>query len=605
MSLLQRLHSVSGKFSPQLARLADLGARLQVSGKPCLLLCWDLCGLHAALAEGGGAHTRGAQIRLLGQAFSGEGHLRAALAAVLEQLAAQGLAKPQQAILAARQVLPLVADLPVLPGKPRPRAQMRELVQAELEPALAEFGGLWTMGALMQARGHIDAAGRQRIVQEDEIRRQNRQSQLRFSEIALELGLLDRAAVDECLDQQAVLQHLESRFAAGWLGRMEERQPLWLACGVSERSHQEWREICDEAGLRLAATLPLAWLASADEPPPANSEHGRDASLPQVTLEIHLEEVIAICRRHGQVVAARSEGRVERALAADWLTRLIADWVGEPRLNLEIRALHADDDTAIAALADDLTLVTGHTCRVLGSGDSRAALWRNLLREGSSRTPGLPRLVDKEMRGSVWNNHDLRRLAVLAVVLLAVGGYETIQRQRLHHLETRMSERQQQEQARSLSAQQMAQVNQQLEHLGQSLDQTRRQLAPLLADRTRLDTLLSMQADLPELLYMLAQSIGNDAVLDEVHNDVTRASGATVHVRAWSPSYTGAQAFVSRVAAAVRNRAWGVAQTEINERAGRDGKRGHEIGFWLLPEEGELEPTAPADPAAARLEPTP
>ncbi len=585
MKLPQRLQVFADKLS--VTRLKALAAGLRAGRKPCLLLAWDVGGLHAALADGCTPDAR-----LLGQAFSGEGRLRAALAAVLEQLAAQGLARPRQVFLAARHVLPIVADLPVAPDKPRPRAQMRELVQADLEPALAEFGSLWSMGALMQARGLLDATERQRISQEEASRRQNRQSQLRFGEIALEIGLIEREGLDECLDLQAELQNLEASVAAGWLGRTEERQALWLVCGVGERVYREWREALAEAGLRLAAVLPLAWLASDNEASPAD---GHDSSLPRISLELQREEVVAVYRRHERVVAARSEGRVERKLGSDWLTRLIADWASEPRVALEIRALHGEDDALIAALAEDLALTTGHPCRARDSADSRAALWRNLLREGGSRTPGLPRLVDKALRGSPWNNADLRRLAALGVVLASIGGVEGYQHFRLHRLEARMAERQQQEQERSKSAQQMALVGQQLASLGRSLDDARRQLEPLLADRARLDAVLSMQADLPELLYMLAQSIGDDAVLDEVHNDVTQASGAAVHVLAWSPSYTGAQAFVSRVAAAVRGRAWGVAQTEINERVGRSGKRGHEISFWLLPEEGELEAVTPAD----------
>lgn len=587
MKLPQRLQVFADKLS--VTRLKALAAGLRAGRKPCLLLAWDVGGLHAALADGCTPDAR-----MLGQAFSGEGRLRAALAAVLEQLAAQGLARPRQVFLAARHVLPIVADLPVAPDKPRPRAQMRELVQADLEPALAEFGSLWSMGALMQARGLLDANERQRISQEEASRRQNRQSQLRFGEIALEIGLIEREGLDECLDLQAELQNLEASVAAGWLGRTEERQALWLVCGVGERVYREWREALAEAGLRLAAVLPLAWLASDNEASPAD---GHDSSLPRISLELQREEVVAVYRRHERVLAARSEGRVERKLGSDWLTRLIADWASEPRVALEIRALHGEDDALIAALAEDLALTTGHPCRARDSADSRAALWRNLLREGSSRTPGLPRLVDKALRGSPWNNPDLRRLAALGVVLAIIGGVEGYQHFRLHRLEARMAERQQQEQERSKSAQQMALVGQQLASLGRSLDDARRQLEPLLADRARLDAVLSMQADLPELLYMLAQSIGDDAVLDEVHNDVTQASGAAVHVLAWSPSYTGAQAFVSRVAAAVRGRAWGVAQTEINERVGRSGKRGHEISFWLLPEEGELEAVTPTDAA--------
>jgi hypothetical protein len=553
------------------------------------LLVWDVCGLHAAIFDRAGPGAG-----LLGEAFSREGRLGTALPAVLTALTAQGLARPGRAILAARHVQAAVADLPVLPDKPRPPAQMRELIQADLEPALAEFGSLWSMGALLQGRGYLTASERERVGLEESVRRQNRHAQLRYGEIALELGLIERQALDDCLDQQAALQNLEATIVPAWCGRREDRHAVWLVCGVGAKVYAEWREALAAANLRLTAVLPLAWLGSESDPAPQFAEQQRDDGLPRISLELHLEEVVAILRRKERVVAARSEGRGERKLSSDWLHRLMADWASEPRVHIEICCLHAADEAGIDALCDDLGLCTGHACRAMRVAECRQALWRNLMRAGTTRTPGLPRLVERELRGSLWNDHDVRRLAALGGVLLAIAGAESFQQYRLYRLQERMTAGQEQEQERAKTAQQEAQVGQQWTTLAQSLDATRRQLEPLLNDRARLHMVLAMQADLPELLYTLAQAVGDDAVLDEVHNDVSGATGAAVLVRAWSPSYTGAQDFVSRVAALVRARAWGVAQTEIKERTGRDGKPGHEVSFWLLPEESELEPTSGA-----------
>ncbi|KAB2921539.1 MAG: hypothetical protein F9K30_14215 [Dechloromonas sp.] len=567
---------------------------LHAGGQPCLLLRWDVSGLQAALFD-----SRKGDARLLGEAESRDGRLTAAVAVVLQRFAEMGLPRPRHALLAARHLLPAVVDLPVAPDKPRPAAQMRELIQTDLEPALAEFGSLWSMGALLQARGYLDGEARQRITLEESIRRQGRQTPLRYGETALELELIERAALDECLDQQAALQNLDARIVAGWCGRIEDKQPLWLACGVGERIYGEWREALGELGLQLDAVLPLAWLTS-EAAPSSLAEAGTrgDERLPQISLELHREEVVAVCRRQGHIVGSRSEGRIERELGADWLNRIIADWTSEPRATITLLCLHAEDEAGIAGLADDLNLTTGHTCHSRDAETCRQALWRNLLAQGQARVPGLPRLVDRELRGSPWKNHDIRRLAALAGVLLLLAGAETYQRVQLAMLEERIASRQQKEQERSKAAQQAAQVNQKVAELARSLDEARRQLEPLVNDRSRLNALIAMQGNLPDLLYLLAQSVGTDAVLDAVENDISAVSGAAVHVRAWSPSYTGAQAFVSRVAEQVRSKAYGVAQTEINEREGRTGKAGHEVVFWLLPEEVELEAGAPELPAA-------
>lgn len=575
-------------------KLAAIKARSR-NATPWLLLTWDVGGMQAAVLQGSpGAAT------ILASTHSNEGRFPEALAAIMQTLAGRGYTRLRQVALAARHLLPAVVDLPVAPDKPRRPEQMRELIQADLEPVLAEFGSVWSMGALMQARGYLSAADRERIGMEESVRRQSRHNQLRYGEIAIDLGLLTREALDECLDQQAALQNLDASFMAGWRGRIEDKQALWLACGVGHGAYREWQGSLAEHGLRLAATLPLAWLAS-DPAPEAAGEARREQNLPLISLELHQEEVVAICRRQGRVVAARSEARIERTPGADWLNRIIGDWAAEPRARIEIFFLHEADDPIGDALCDALNLTTGHPCVAYPAEITRVRLWQNLLRESSALESQLPRLAESELRGTLWKSADFHRGLALVLVVLGLIGVEAFQQYRLHAMEAKIGERLEQEKQRQLSNQQEAQVNAQLSGLARQLDDARRQLEPLLNDRLRLNRIMAMRADLPDLLYLLAQSVGSDAVLEEIHNDNTGGQGSAIQVAAWSPNYTGAQDFVSRVATQARGRGYGVSQTEIRERRGRNGKPGHQVSFWLLLEEHELEagepPAAQAAPA--------
>lgn len=583
-------------------RLAALKARGQ-STVPWLLLTWDVAGMEAVVWQDGPD-----QAKVLARARSSEGRFPAALAEIMQALAGRGFTRLRRVGLAARHLLPAVVDLPVAPDKPRRPEQMRELIQADLEPVLAEFGSVWSMGALMQARGYLSAADRERIGMEESVRRQSRHNQLRYGEIAIDLGLLSREELDECLDQQAALQNLDAAFMAGWRGRIEDKQPLWLACGVGNGAYREWKESLAGHGLRLAATLPLAWLVSDPTPEAAGaSEPRREQNLPLISLELHHEEVVAVCRRQGRVVAARSEARIERTPGADWLNRIIGDWAAEPRARIEIFFLHEADDPLGETLCDALSLTTGHPCVAYPAEISRVRLWQNLLREASALESQLPRLAEAELRGSLWTSAGFRRGLALGLIVLGLAGVESVQRYRLHAMEARISERQEQEKQRQQSSQQEAQVNEQLNTLARQLDEARRQLEPLLNDRLRLNRIMAMRTDLPNLLYLLAQSVGSDAVLEEIRNDNTRGEGSAIQVVAWSPNYTGAQDFVSRIAALAHGRSYGVSQTEIKERRGRNGKPGHQVSFWLLPEEHELEeseplakaPAAPATPLPA------
>lgn len=563
------------------SRLAALRARLAGGEKPWLLLAWDISSLQAAVyvAEAG-------QGRVVATANSRQARFADALDEVLPALARQSASMPRQVALAARCLLPGVVNLPVAPDKPRPVRQMRELIHGELEPLLAEFGSLWSLGALLHARGHLSAGDRERITLEEALRREGRRTPLRFGETALEMALIDRTALDECLGLQEHLQNLDANLVSGWRGRLEANHPCWLGCGVGAINHRQWQEALAERSLRLEACLPLAWLASEAEP---ETEEQRDGPAATICLELHQEEVVAVHRQNGRVLATRSEGRMERVLQADWLAGLVADWTSEARIGLELICLHADDEAVAPGLGDELALYTGHPTRLRSVAESWQCLWLNLAGEAGAQAPRLPRIVERELRGSRWNDHDFRRLAAIAAVIVGVGIGEGVQQYKLYRLNVMVAEKSRLEKEKSLTAQRESQFNAELNELARDLDATRKALEPLLNDRERLSNIVTMRQNLPRLLLMLAQAVGNDAVLDSLRNSKVGSNVTSIQVVAWSPSYTGAQAFVSRIAELTRELGYGVSQTEIVERKGRTNKLGHEVNFWLVPESDDLE----------------
>lgn len=586
LALRRNAAAPPGKFPAILEKLRE---RLGLSNPIILLLTWDVGGMSAALLD-----TQADNISPLAETTSRQPRFAQALDEVMQEIAKHAAVKPRFAILAARHLLPTVlGELPVQPDKPRRPEQMRELLQADLEPALAEFGSLWSMGGLLQARGFLTVAEREQVTMEESIRRQQRGSQLRYGEIAIELGLIDRGALDECLDLQASLQNLDAQLAAGWRGRYEDKHPLWLVCGVGETTHDEWREALAEHGIRLKASLPLAWLASAVAPAPEIAADRRRESW-SVDLELHAEEVVAIQRRNGLILSTRSEGRVERVLSPDWLHRMVADWTSEARVDMRLHCLHAIDDPAVDDLAENLSLLTGHPCGICHFAQTQSAIRCNLLREAGATAPSLPRISPADLRGNPLNTPDARRFLALGGVLLALLAVEGWQRYRLAGLERKMADFHANEKKRAATVQMTTQANLQLADLAKNLDSSRRELEPVLAEHSRLIRITTMRKDLPDLMFQLAQAVGNDAVIEEIHNDSTQSQAPAIQVVAWSPSYTGAQDFVNRMAALAREKAYGVAQMEIKERRGRDNRKGHEVKFWLLFEENELEGNEPS-----------
>lgn len=552
------------------------------NGRAWLLLRHDINGTYAAIAT-----DHGADFHISAQVASANTGLDAALKEILSLFAQAGHKPPRRVALASRLIQPLTANLPIPPDKPRPAAQMRELLRNDLESALAEFGSLWSLGALLQTRAHLSPADRDRVLIEESARRESRRAPLRYGETALELGLIERADLQECLELQEQLQFLDSQITSAWLGRLENREPLWLACGVSQNVYQRWQQEIEAHGLRLELALPLAWLLSETEP--ATPEPEDAASL--ISLEFLHEDVRAVRRRAGRILATRSEGRMERPLQADWLARLLDEWSDESRARIELVCPLPDDEARTPAIAEDLHLITGLETTLRSTAQCERMFWHSLMREaGASRDEiRLPRLAPRELAGSPWKNRDLQRVMVAAAVLLLLIGIEGVQRVRLHRLEARMAETFRKETESQNSTKLTLQVGNEMKELGRRLDEARSALQPVLADHDRLQTIVSMRQHLPELLLGLAQTVQGDAVLERVSNTRMSQDATAIRVEAWSADYTGAQAFVNRVAERVRAQHYGVVQTEIVEARGRTGQKGHRVGFWLVVEGDELE----------------
>lgn len=565
------------------------------AGGRWLLLAWDIAGLRGVIADGDRQRCD-----IVARAESREAHFPAALADVLEQLRACGEKLPRRAALAARHLRPVVVNLPVHPDKPRPDAQMRELLRGDMEPVLAEFGGLWTMGALLHARGYLTASDRDRVVLEESLRREDRRTPLRYGETALELALIDRATLNECLELQESLQYLDGELLSAWKGRVEHGEKYWLAGALAARPYRQWGDALNSHGVRLETVLPLAWLASENDGAAGEKDESA-GDTQQISLELHSEEVVAVRRRHGLIVATRTEGRMERPLQSDWLQRLIEDWSSEARAEVMLDCLAEADEAAARQVASDLELTSGHPVSVIPAPDTWAALWPALLREAATAAPEhrLPRLAVRELRGKPWKNPDVLRVGALLAVILALAATEGVQRYQLGRLRQTLAEKTKKEGEEQKLTQQTLKISAEISQVARELEAVRTALEPLLNERTRLEAIAAMRQYLPDLMLMLAQAIGNDAVLEKVGNSRMGNDATAIRVEAWSPTYTGAQDFVNRVAEQTGTLNYGVAQTEIREEHGRTNKAGYRVGFWLVQEPDELEQSSPTMPAPA------
>lgn len=538
-----------------------------------LVLVWTPAGLQGRLFSQTGQVWQPGPV-----VCSASADFATALDALCAELAAKGEKVPTRALLASSLVVPARIDLPVAFDKPRPPLQMHELVRSEIEPSVAEFGAFWNIGAVLSAQGALDETARERLSLELALRREQLRSQpLRFGELALELALVDREALERALRMQESLQSLEAEFACGWLGRKDgDGRAVWLGAAIGSRLYRGWTDALKARGVQLVGALPLVGLL------PAAEGTG-------IVLEWWGEFVAAVRWQDGGITGLRIESRLERPVSGHWVGRLVEDWLetGRERLALKVFVPLAAD--AAASLQADLASRCGGEVLPIEGQEAWDALWQRIPLVEDGARAWLPLVRPDRLAGPRWKRPDFIRAAVLGLAVAGVAGVELSQRLRLGAIEARF------EQAEALARQSDAVTARQQQLIGdlntlkRDLESARNELAPLANEVGRLQGIDDMRKHLPDLLQGLARAVGDEVVLDAVYHHADDIGDfSRIKVEAWSPDYTAAHSFASRAEQEVGRLDYGVSQTEVRQRKGRNGQPGHQVSFWLVPVADEL-----------------
>lgn len=503
-----------------------------------------------------------------------------ALDEVLSHLRLAGVKVPRACLIASRLIVAARVDFPVDPESPRAPLQMREMASSEMEPVVAEFGALWTIGAVLHARGLITAEARERIVLELAVRREQATTPTYFGQVACELNFITTQDLEETLHLQERLQMLESSLACGWAGYAGEtgQAPVWLASATGLSTWNRFEAACKRRKLKLAGALPIVW--SVSETP--------DETESRIALEIHGEDVVAVLRHRGRVAASRSEGRMERPLAVDWLARMVDDWRGSGIHDLEIVSLLDKDSAALTALLEKFEQHWGNPPLLRNSATTRQKLLETLARQYRARAPLLPIIRFGSPQKPLWKQATFWQLLAPVLTLCIVGGVELQQRLAIKTIQTRSEQNELASKQQQLSQQQEAKFYQEQQQANKELEASRQLIAGMIPEIERFQAIEGMVNHLPQLLRTLAQNIGNDVVLEAVRNSHTGNDIGHIQVVGWSPDYGSAQSFALRMQDALVGMGYVVARTDVKAKAGRDGKAGYQVSFWLLPVAEEL-----------------
>lgn len=205
-----------------------------------------------------------------------------ALAEAKRRLMQSGREVPKDAILLTPTVIPAVLELPVAPNKPRPYAQMQEMIRWELEPFFVQRVGVWKLGDILVSRGYLTGDQLEQIKLDLERRKEEKHHHLAgmststlFGEVAIGLGFITQEQRDECLAIQQQFHVSDDEMICGWSPQSppskdsgrdaikgEGKYP-WLVCGMSRGERSRWISLFKRVGLELKGIYPLVGCSAA------------------------------------------------------------------------------------------------------------------------------------------------------------------------------------------------------------------------------------------------------------------------------------------------------------------------------------------------------
>ncbi|MEM9147258.1 MAG: hypothetical protein AAGC57_13785 [Pseudomonadota bacterium] len=507
-----------------------------------------------------------------------------ALQAVLSTLRENGSVPRRVYVALDRSVLARV-DFPISPDRPRSYTEMRELARWEAEPV---FSDLPRQGPseVLAALGRIGPNEIRAIEAEIADRPQAPGApQPRLLDVAIEMGLIDRPTREAAMELVERLGTPPQETACAWepLPVDPEIHPEgapfpWLISAIPEATRAQWRVLCKRAGLRLEALLP-GWglgMASAGALL-ADSEPGERFLL----LERHASAIFAID------VSAEDVGGIRlidlsRMNETDALARLLE---GQPSMRTLALGFEEPASAAISFW------MPGAIKRPTWPREALEGL--GLLAFGQVGEIGPPFVGPAEPGPPVYRNPIAHRVALVAALLLGIGGYEGWNHYRLDQAKARLAD-----------------LDTEFERKRALANRMRTNIAAaktLAAEATARETeVAELQGVLAQMRYLQERRAGLavlflDSIRAAAHSGLVLLGIEEVEalpevfvVAAWAVDETGAERFISEFNANLSRIGLGVADESIRLQRGPQGRNGYAIRLRVAPLESGALDSGPA-----------
>jgi hypothetical protein len=580
---------------------ARFGSLLPFSGQSQLLVCeTDGFSLHGAvLARAGGG------IEVLHQAEIEQVDMAEAVADVVGALKADGWKGGGAAILLTPAVLPALLELPVNPKKPRPVAQMMELVCWEAEPLWMQHTMRWSVGQLLAGQGYMTEEQVQAVLDLQQgkphpaggLALADTFSSRRFGELAEELGYVKRSQLNACLTAQAWLQAgADEPMECNWAGQgAVEDIPgsfHWLVSCVGQSLLQRWKAAFAGQGVKLKSIYPSSGCGSNLLPKSRISglilephrggalamrlHEGRITGLhpcPGLTkspLEICLDSYHAMQPAHGESLWLACRPDSASLLAADL----------RQMLEVEVNALSGP--AVDTGLTPGMAGAARHALGISGEGRCIG------VREGGPLPPPAQRL-------------EVRAAALLVLMITAVAAAEISLMVRKEAIEA-------EKQTVDAQWKTIDDATKRIKAQIEQIEQRKQALAQQKADQQRLEAMLDFynhavpdRVERVQGLLSLLQSTVNDEVvlvgIEETDKSAkkvmpalaaptpvkdTRVEVESFDIEAWAISEAAAQSFIQKMKEAAAPWHLEVRDAQVAGRKGPLGLEGFAVALRLV-----------------------
>lgn len=589
-------------FNPIVEKLAALRP-----AKPLLVCETDGFSLRAAVL----ARTSG-EIQVLHAAQSRQGEMTKALAEVVAALEKQGWQPAGKALLLTPDVVPALLELPANPANPKTLAQMEELVRWEMEPLMLQQGAVWSVGSILVGMGTISETQARDVIKEQQLRSRRPQAReehlnfnpdvleaksqfKRFGDLAVELGYITQAQLDDCLARQNTLKSDDDDYLFGWTPQQsgennEDKDTFtWLAAGVSKGVLRQWAEAFEPYGLKLEALYPLVGCAAAHLPTHDNED--------AVLLEVNGGMAAGLRVSGGQVVALN----IRHSALNGALESCLESWEAlQPREGESFWL--ADNDHGADKLGESLNAVldrTIHAAPALVHGANGNTVNVGAAMLGAARhawhMPGGLLCCEVRTAGpkpAFWKRREVRLAAagIAAVVLLLA--VEVSLQMRFYLLESELAPL---TQRHELVKQSIAKVEAEIEATKKVETEFSAKQAERDAIKSQITMLTSTLPERNSLVKGLLEDLDKMTPNDVVINSIQESGGQGFVVTAWALSDSSAQRFAKSFAEAARRWNQRVVDVQVTNQKGRLQVDGYALKFRLFAVPPEMIKAGTAD----------